>query len=263
MAEAREFCAGRQRNFVSGSPLRIRDEGRKDYLPPVQGPVLGILRELRGIAGTVREALINEFSAYARKKDCSSSQGEAAASMTIAHSMDRICILSVRTPRNPDREDPLPRTLTLCRYSQRARHRRCASNERVLERAGSIPTATMGKALVESETSARRVLRFGQRSVRDRAEFFFSGRTCSAVHSKGRRSSASSCIYVSCRAIATTRLQSRPRHSRGSIEARHACLDYVARPNRSRSLHRAYDPGRIPTAGYRPSALSRQAARPE
>ncbi|HSP17564.1 MAG TPA: NAD-glutamate dehydrogenase [Thermoanaerobaculia bacterium] len=125
----------------------------KDFLPPVEGTGLGILREIRPESGKRgREPLSKEFSEYARRKDLliitkANSRSEIHRSVP----MDRIGIKRYDKSGNLIGEDRFLGLFTSAAYSRSVRDIPMLrlKAKRIVERAGLDPHSHDGKALAD------------------------------------------------------------------------------------------------------------------
>ena len=156
VAEAREFLRWLDNgNFVFLGYRRYGFEtlDGKDYLPPVQGTGLGILREVRKESQERgAEALSKEFSAYARTKDLLIlTKTNSRSTIHRSIPMDRIGIKRYDASGNLIGEDRFLGLFTSAAYSRSVRDIPMLrlKAKRVLERAGLDPHSHNGKALVD------------------------------------------------------------------------------------------------------------------
>jgi glutamate dehydrogenase len=156
VAEAREFLKWLdQSNFVFLGYRRYGFETRdgKDYLPPVPGTGLGILREIRKESSKRGdEPLSREFSDYARRKDLLIiTKANSLSQIHRPVPMDRIGIKRYDANGNLIGEDRWLGLFTSAAYSRSVREIPMLrlKAKRIVEKAGLDPHSHDGKALDE------------------------------------------------------------------------------------------------------------------
>ncbi|HVS33867.1 MAG TPA: NAD-glutamate dehydrogenase [Thermoanaerobaculia bacterium] len=154
--EARDFLRWLDHgNFIFLGYRRygFETKGGQDYLPPVQGTGLGILREIRP-ESTQRgaEPLSREFSEYARRKDLLIiTKANSLSKIHRPVPMDRIGIKRYDAAGNLIGEDRFLGLFASAAYSRSVRDIPMLrlKFKRTLDRAGLDPHSHNGKALVE------------------------------------------------------------------------------------------------------------------
>ncbi|HSP35975.1 MAG TPA: NAD-glutamate dehydrogenase, partial [Thermoanaerobaculia bacterium] len=137
--------------FLGYRRYTFESKGGKDYLPPVTGTGLGILREMRPESEKRgHEALSNDFSDYARKKDLLIvTKANSRSEIHRAVPMDRIGIKRYDSQGNLTGEDRFLGLFTSAAYSRSVRDIPMLrlKAKRIIEHAGLDPHSHDGKAL--------------------------------------------------------------------------------------------------------------------